>query len=100
EGMADQMKILVAYDGSECADAAVDDLQRAGLPANARITILSVFESWLPPPSVLEVLEHLDTEKECLALARRGAERLTPLGPGWEVKTECSAGAPATAIIE
>lgn len=26
------MKILIAYDGSECAEAALDDLQRAGLP--------------------------------------------------------------------
>jgi hypothetical protein len=34
--MADRMKILVAYDGSECADAALDDLRRAGLPSDAQ----------------------------------------------------------------
>ena len=33
--MANGMKILVAYDGSECADAALDDLRRAGLPSKA-----------------------------------------------------------------
>jgi len=38
--MADRMKILVAYDGSECADAALDDLRRAGLPADAQIKVL------------------------------------------------------------
>jgi len=26
------MKILIAYDGSSCAEAALDDLVRAGLP--------------------------------------------------------------------
>ena len=30
------MKILIAYDGSECADSALIDLQRAGLPDENR----------------------------------------------------------------
>jgi len=30
--MAERMKILIGYDGSHCADAALDDLRRAGLP--------------------------------------------------------------------
>ena len=33
------MKILIAYDGSEGADAALDDLPRAGLPGAAEGTI-------------------------------------------------------------
>ena len=44
------MRILIGYDGSECADAALDDLMQAGLPANAEAHILSVAEVWLPPP--------------------------------------------------
>ena len=44
------MKILIGYDGSECADAALDDLMQAGLPANVEAYILSVAEVWLPPP--------------------------------------------------
>ena len=35
------MKILVAYDGSECADAALEDLKRAGLPAEAEVLVMS-----------------------------------------------------------
>ena len=31
--MSEQMKILIAYDGSDCANAALEDLQRAGLRA-------------------------------------------------------------------
>ncbi|MBM4259474.1 MAG: hypothetical protein FJ147_26690 [Deltaproteobacteria bacterium] len=34
------MKILIAYDGSACADAALHDLRRAGLPQEAETVIL------------------------------------------------------------
>jgi hypothetical protein len=37
--MANRMKILIAYDGSECADAALDDLRMAGLPSDAQIKV-------------------------------------------------------------
>jgi nucleotide-binding universal stress UspA family protein len=98
--MANRMKILVAYDGSECADAALDDLRRAGLPADAQIKVLSVVENWLPPPSALEIVEHIDRDQEYLALARRGGIRLVSMEPGWDVKSESGAGSPATVIIE
>ena len=42
------MKILIAYDGSDCADAAIEDLSRAGLPDASNALILSVTETWLP----------------------------------------------------
>src|SRR5215475_8891259 len=98
--MANRMKILVAYDGSECADAALDDLRRAGLPAEAQIKVLSVVENWLPPPSGLEIIEHIDRDQEYLALARRGGIRLVSIEQGWDVKSESGAGSPATVIIE
>jgi hypothetical protein len=34
------MKILIGYDGSECADAALDDLTQAGLPSNVEARTL------------------------------------------------------------
>lgn len=41
------MKILVGYDGSDCAEAALDDLTRAGLPEIAEAHILFVgHEEW------------------------------------------------------
>src|SRR5262245_58013583 len=98
--MTDRMKILVAYDGSECADAALDDLQRAGLPVDAEFKILSVLEHWLPPPSGLELVEHIGREERLLPLARRGGIRLVSMGPDWDVKSESGAGSPATVIIE
>jgi len=94
------MKVLVAYDGSECADAALDDLRRAGLPADSQIKVLSVVENWLPPPSALEIVEQIARDKEYLVLARRGGIRLVSMEPDWDVKSESGAGSPATVIIE
>jgi hypothetical protein len=34
----------------QCADAALDDLAQAGLPASGEVHIMSVAEVWLPPP--------------------------------------------------
>ncbi|MCI0661561.1 MAG: hypothetical protein L0220_10845, partial [Acidobacteria bacterium] len=70
------LKVLIAYDGSECADAAVDDLRRAGLPEKTHAIVLSVVEHWLPPPSSLELFEAIDYREEMLALARRASVRL------------------------
>ena len=47
--MAEPMKILIAYDGSECANAALEDLPRAGLPRVAEVLVMSVAEVFLPP---------------------------------------------------
>ncbi|MCE3240603.1 MAG: hypothetical protein K0Q83_1110, partial [Deltaproteobacteria bacterium] len=42
-------KLLIGYDGSEHADAAIDDLQRAGLPQDVEAIVLSVADAFLPP---------------------------------------------------
>jgi hypothetical protein len=57
--MDSRKKLLIAYDGSECAEAALDDLSRAGLPLDVEAQILSVAEFWLPPPppSAYEIVE-------------------------------------------
>ena len=45
------MRILIGYDGSESADAALDDLRRAGLPREVEALIVSVGEVMMPPSS-------------------------------------------------
>lgn len=116
--MRDGMKILIAYDGSTCADAALDDLQFAGLPRVGEAVIMSITEVWLPPPpgSSYEILEQasivrvpLDLKrvyakgslavKEARALAERGAIRFRAFFPGWKVKTEASYGSPAWELV-
>jgi nucleotide-binding universal stress UspA family protein len=94
------MRVLVAYDGSEHADAALNDLGSAGLPDDAKFKVLSVVESWLPHPSEFEVVEHVDHNDEHMILAMRAATRIRSMYPDCEVDVELGAGAPATAIIE
>ena len=112
------MKILIAYDGSGCADAALDDLNHAGLPAKAEAHILSVAEVWLPPPppSSYEILEqarnaHSPYElqhnfakgcvaaKEALSLAQRARERVVAMFPEWKVTADSSCGSPAWELV-
>ena len=45
-GVDRKMKILIAYDGSDAADAALDDLRRAGLPSMAE-ALVAVTDIWL-----------------------------------------------------
>lgn len=101
------MRILIGYDGSDCAEAALDDLTRAGLPNTAEAHILSVAEVWLPPPppSSYEIIEEARTAtspaelqrdfakrcpaaKEALAFAERARERIQNKFPNWKVSTD------------
>jgi nucleotide-binding universal stress UspA family protein len=112
------MKILIAYDGSDCADAALDDLQRAGLPPEAEAQIISVAEVWLPPPppSSYEIVERAKevkvpadfkrvyakgcaAMKEALALAEHASDRVKANFPGWKVSADASCGSPAWEVV-
>jgi nucleotide-binding universal stress UspA family protein len=112
------MKILIGYDGSECADAALDDLRRAGLPENAEAQILSIAEVWLPPPppSTYEIVEEARQVKvpadlkrvyskdckalrEALLLAQQAVERVSANFPGWTVTTDSACGSAAWELI-
>jgi nucleotide-binding universal stress UspA family protein len=112
------MKILIGYDGSECADAALDDLTQAGLPAEAEAYILSVAEVWLPPPppSSYEIVEQARkatspaelqrsyakgcrAAQDALALADRARERVQVNFPNWKVTADSSCGSPAWELV-
>lgn len=112
------MKILIAYDGSSCAEAALDDLQRAGLPPEAEAQIISVAEIWLPPPppSAAEILERAGevkvpsdfkrvyskgsaAMKEALALAEQASDRVKANFPGWKLFADADCGSPAWEIV-
>jgi len=118
--MKEQMKILIGYDGSPCADAALDDLQRAGLSREAQAIVLTVFEQWLPHAAGNE-LTHTTTGNspqagsatpgaspatgaapltETRALALKGKSRLQTHFPDWEIKAEEASGSPASEILK
>lgn len=112
------MKILIGYDGSLCAEAALDDLARAGLPEVAEAQILSVAEVWLPPPppSSYEIVEqarevkvpsdlrHVYTKsceaaKAALASAERARDRVKAIFPRWEVSADSACGSAAWELV-
>ena len=101
------MKLLIAYDGSDSANSALDDLTHAGLPATGEALVMTIAETWLPPPppSVAEIVEMaahakgpLGLERKYMAasesviaadkLARRAAERFQAIFPNWKVDHE------------
>lgn len=112
------MKILIGYDGSECADAALDDLRHAGLPETGEFHLLSVAEVWFPPPppSSYEIIEESknatspaglqrDFSKRCVAakevltLAERARDRLQTLFPNWKVSADSLCGSVAWELV-
>jgi nucleotide-binding universal stress UspA family protein len=104
--MKERMKILIAYDGSECAQAALDDLKRAGLPRAAEVRVLSVYDAWMPVPTSFGMVEtdfpqqHLRDGKATLALARQAAAKIQSMFPGWDVNAEAGVGSPGSVIVE
>jgi len=102
----DRMKILIAYDGSECAEWAIDDLKRAGLPRRAEAVVLTIAEELIPAPTSIGGVETtfakslLEEEKNSLALARRAQSRIQQLFPGWKIQAEAGLGSPGSKIIE
>lgn len=42
------MKLLIAYDGSDCSNAAIEDLRRAGLTADTKAVVMTVAEPAAP----------------------------------------------------
>lgn len=110
------MKILIGYDGSECADAALDDLRRAGLPRKAEARILSVADVFLPPPvsegvadtfplyvpaGIKRAHEHAASAvEEAREMAVRAAHRVRESFPGWDVYPEACADSPAWALVK
>ncbi|MBI3654694.1 MAG: universal stress protein [Acidobacteria bacterium] len=115
--MNKRMKILITYDGSTCADNALEDLLRAGLPSAAEALVMSVEEEWMPPPPITsfelvaeifpqnnlgvrtapELLTEISPTQE---LALKAKARVQELFPAWEVMEYACAGSPATEILK
>jgi nucleotide-binding universal stress UspA family protein len=93
------MRVLIAYDGSEFSDAAIDDLKIAGLPGALDATVVSVAE-WTPPRADVPISSTPNlyftggtpddfTESHALQAARSfsmsAVERLRQYFPGWSI---------------
>jgi nucleotide-binding universal stress UspA family protein len=112
-----KMRILIGYDGSESADAALDDLRKAGLPRDVAALIVSVGDVEMPPASIGDdmiprpLTSRLVTEafaqaaarsqralEETQELAEKAGERVRSYFPNWNVQAEGVAGWPAAEL--
>jgi len=112
------MRILIGYDGSEGADAAIYDLKRAGLPGEAEALIVSVADVMMSPASSsYEIAEQALTSRrvssglllaqkqsarvvlEAKAFANRASERLRSYFPNWHVSSQEPAGEPSQELV-
>lgn len=99
------MKTLIAYDGSSSADAAIEDLRRAGLPEQTEALIVCVADSRLiehepgrktgePAASWMSRLQAVE------GLAEKAAATVASYFPQWKVSVEGLWGPPSKIILD
>jgi nucleotide-binding universal stress UspA family protein len=105
------MKVLIAYDGSPCADDAIEDLRRAGLPDDVEALVLSVADVLLPPPHETTPnvrITALIGEARANAAAMlkvadvravSAVQRLRAAFPAWQVQGKAIADSPAWGVV-
>src|SRR3569832_591975 len=109
------MKILIGYAGSQCADAALEDLQRAGIGTDVEAFVMTVADVFVPMPIDKEVQNtvpmyipqavrraHERAEHklaEAADLARQVSERISSIFPTWRISAGAEADSPAWALI-
>jgi nucleotide-binding universal stress UspA family protein len=113
------MRVLIAYDGSDHAKAAIEDLRRAGLRHRTRAVVVAVSDTLLPVPSlsdhvIIEMAqsrrvsatlfqaqaEAVQAIEEARALAHEGQQKVRARFPEWEVDLKPVVGAPAQAVMQ
>jgi nucleotide-binding universal stress UspA family protein len=116
--MNNRMRILIAYDGSSHADAALDDLVRAGLPQEAEVLVISVADVLMPsaPAYSYEAGEPTFSETFSTAVSMARERALSALAessksalhaskviqsqlPFWNVRTKSYNGSPAWKLM-
>lgn len=112
--MSETIKILISYDGSDCADIALTDLGSAGFPEKGvEAHIVSVAEVWLPPntesgadtPDLMteglrkKLKKNLQIVEDSKQLAEKAAERIRRDFPDWQVHAESTYGSPSWEIL-
>ena len=117
------MKLLIAYDGSDGAKAAIDDLPRAGLGSDVEARVLSVADVFphlaasaaVPPPPASgavanqEAMARIGARAAALAkqavteaagVADEGAARVRQLFPGWRVDARAVGDSPHWGVMK
>jgi nucleotide-binding universal stress UspA family protein len=113
------MRVVIAYDGSAGADAAIEGLPRAGLPKTAEIMVLSVaniYETSIPVPSELRAFKPLVSARiftkavvsaraeklrliaKTRPISQQGAAKARAVLPGVKVRSRAVAGDPPVEV--
>ena len=112
------MKVLIGHDGSQSADAAMFDLQRAGLPDDAEALIVSVADVLVVPAApgyelaeqalmsrrvmsgLVQAQRHfMHVLREAREFASRAQDQVRSYFPNWSVRTETLTGPAAAELI-
>ena len=110
-------KILVGYDGSDCAVDAIKDLAHAGLPTTGTAIVLAAASSsavpavayspasaalsevsWVAPSTWQEMVD--EATKETMDTASAGAALARSLLPHWEIQGDHSLDSPYRGIVD
>jgi nucleotide-binding universal stress UspA family protein len=98
------MRILIAYDGSPSADAAIEEMPRAGLPPVAEAHVLCVEADGLPHSEGEAETESPGSWRAKLAdaehLAAEASGRIRSYFPQWAISFEGLWGSPTKTILE
>lgn len=115
--MRERMKVMIGYDGSSYADAAISDLSRAGLPPDSEILIVSVIDLSAISPSISEFdLQSLASRRALMVIERakaydqqeiekvkkcvsKAADRLRSRFPEGKISYEVLDGKPAAELL-
>lgn len=117
--MEDGMRVMIAYDGSAHAGAALSDLRRAGLPREAEALLVSVADglvgAYFPVAeiagpaamsrrvtSVVELAREqaVMLHAEAREAAGRARSQVVSSFPGWEVRSTAPEGAPSEELLK
>ena len=112
------MKVVIGYDGSDCARDAIHELRRAGLPRDADVLVVSVADVWPPLPQsacepasgaagfqkapIVKKAQALAAQAraEAQTFAAEGAALVQTKFPGWKVAHAAYSGSPYLALIK
>ena len=86
------MKILIAHDGAVSLDVVVDDMRRAGLPADARSFVVCVTGADSPQKGT--------RLKAAMALTDAACDRIQAQFPHWALSSDTLPGPPADVILK
>lgn len=109
--MNDALRLLIGYDGSQCAMEAIQDLGRAGLHTdhvNARV--MCIADVWQIPPTDYPRLypreadnirrQIAETLEQSMALAQAGKELVQRQFPNWKVEARSIADSPFWGLVK